>query len=59
MTAKNQNFEMVAGDTKNIIVTVTGTDLTGASIKWAMKRSVNSTTADVSKKYDKRWYFYF
>jgi hypothetical protein len=49
LTAKNQNFEMFQGDTKNIVVTVTGTDLTGASIKWAMKRSVSSTVVDVSK----------
>jgi hypothetical protein len=49
MTAKNQNFEMVAGDTKNVVVTVAGTDLTGATIKWALKKSVSSTVANVSK----------
>jgi hypothetical protein len=49
MTTKNQNFEMVAGDSKNVIVTVSDADLTGATIKWAMKRSVSSATANVSK----------
>ena len=42
MTAVNQNFEMYAGDSKNIVVSVTDgsarpLDLTGASVKWILK----------------------
>lgn len=48
-----QNFDMVAGDTKKINITVTDTgsavDLTGASIKWALKRSVSASSTDVFK----------
>ncbi|OMF35276.1 hypothetical protein BK133_11270 [Paenibacillus sp. FSL H8-0548] len=40
MTARNQNFVMYAGDTVEIEVPVANTDLTGVTIKWAMKRSV-------------------
>jgi hypothetical protein len=42
MAAKDQNFEMFAGDTQTIIVNV-DFDLTGArEIKWVMKKSVSS-----------------
>lgn len=42
MTAINQNFEMYAGDTKNIIIGVTdpsgmALDLTGATVSWILK----------------------
>ncbi|OME86914.1 hypothetical protein BK120_08300 [Paenibacillus sp. FSL A5-0031] len=49
MAMKNQNFEMFAGDTKNVTVTVTGVDLTGASVKWAMKKSIYNAEPDVYK----------
>lgn len=42
MTTRNQNFVMYAGNTMEIEVPVDNTELTGASIKWAMKRSVKS-----------------
>lgn len=42
MTAVNQNFTMFAGDTKELIISVTTPDgktvnLTGATLKWALK----------------------
>lgn len=49
MTVKNQNFEMVAGDTKNIVITVAIADITGASVKWALKKSVFSASNAVYK----------
>lgn len=49
VTAKNQNFEMYAGDTKNIEVTIAGVNLTGASVKWALKRTVYEADAVISK----------
>jgi hypothetical protein len=42
MTAVNQNFSMIAGDTKSLIAAMSE-DLTGASVKWALKKNVNST----------------
>lgn len=41
MTIKNQNFEMYAGDTKNVSVTITNSsgavvNLTGAVITWVL-----------------------
>lgn len=42
MTAVNQNFSMIAGDTKSLIATMSE-DLTGASVKWVIKKDVNST----------------
>lgn len=39
MTARNQNFAMHAGDTKHVIVTVTGVDLAGAAVKWSMRKA--------------------
>jgi hypothetical protein len=41
MTAVNQNFSMIAGDTKSLIATMSE-DLTGASVKWIIKKNVNS-----------------
>lgn len=39
MTKRNQNFDMFAGDTKDIIVTMTdSTNLSGASVKWSLRR---------------------
>ena len=49
MTAKNQNFEMFAGDTKNIDVTVAGVNLAGSTVKWAMKKTIYSAAPDVAK----------
>lgn len=44
LTAKNQNAEIIAGDSKQIVVTVTNTDgslvdLTASTVKWAMKHN--------------------
>lgn len=50
MTAKNQNFEMYAGDTKTVTVTVSGVDLTGASVKWAAKKSIYNVEPDIYKE---------
>ncbi|WP_413309844.1 BppU family phage baseplate upper protein [Bacillus sp. 1P10SD] len=49
MTAKNQNFSMYAGDSKNIVVPVTkddgsNVDLTGATVKWVLKKYDHDTT---------------
>jgi hypothetical protein len=50
MTAKNQNFEMIAGDSHIIVVPV-NFDLSGATaIKWAVKRSVSSTERPIYKE---------
>jgi hypothetical protein len=50
MTAKNQNFEMVAGDSHIIVVPV-NFDLAGAlAIKWAVKKSVSSTERPIYKE---------
>jgi hypothetical protein len=49
MATKNQNFEMFAGDTKAVTVTVAGVDLTGATVKWAMKKSIFNAEPDVYK----------
>lgn len=40
MTVKNQNFEMYAGDTKNIEITISSVNLAGASVKWAAKKTI-------------------
>ena len=42
MTKRNQDINMFAGDTKDILVTMT-TDLSGATIKWALKKRLNGT----------------
>lgn len=50
MTVKNQNFEMVAGDTKNIVIPVSNVnDLAGASVKWALKKTVYDASNAVYK----------
>lgn len=54
MTQKNQNFEMFAGDTKDIVVTVDDGDgipvnLTGASIKWVLKKATVTGAQQVLK----------
>ncbi|WP_337102340.1 hypothetical protein [Paenibacillus sp. YIM B09110] len=49
MAAKNQNFEMFAGDTKSVTVTVAGVDLTGSTVKWAAKKSIYNAEPDVYK----------
>ena len=54
MTANNQNFQMYAGDSKNIVVTCRQEDgkdlnLTGATIKWVLKKTVLAGTNDLSK----------
>jgi hypothetical protein len=49
VTAKNQNFEMVAGDSKNVVVTTPGSDWTGATAKWVLKKSVSDTSNLVFK----------
>lgn len=48
MTKKNQNFEMYAGDTKDIVITVTNANgavvnLSGASVRWALKKNVSAS----------------
>lgn len=49
---RNQNFEMFAGDTENVVVTVTEggspINLSGATIRWVMKRA-GSVTPLISK----------
>jgi hypothetical protein len=42
VTAINQNFSMIAGDTKSLIATMSE-DLSGASVRWVIKKNVNST----------------
>jgi hypothetical protein len=54
LATRGQNFEIYAGDSKNITVTVTNADgspidLTGATIKWALKKRVSSP-ADITKE---------
>lgn len=54
MTEINQNFNMYSGDTKYINVLVTNEigsplDISGASIKWAGKRNIRSSTNDIFK----------
>lgn len=42
MTKKNQDFEMFAGNSKDIIITMADSSgLSGATIKWVLKKSVN------------------
>ncbi|MBT2729445.1 hypothetical protein J7E63_21365 [Bacillus sp. ISL-75] len=57
MTAINQNFSMFAGDSKNLIVTVTKddgsfVDLNGTTVKWGLRKKENSTINEVSKTTD-------
>lgn len=58
MAINNQNFNMFAGNTKRIVVTVmneAGTDpenLTGASVRWAMKQSAYSPQSIIVKDPD-------
>lgn len=47
MTKKAQNFEMWAGDTKNLVVTITGSDSAGyslasASVTWILEETPGS-----------------
>jgi hypothetical protein len=54
MTAVNQNFSMTAGDSKNVVITVSNDEgialnLTGASVKWALKKRVTSTENELYK----------
>jgi hypothetical protein len=54
MTAVNQNFEMYAGDSKNIVVSVTdgasrALDITGASMKWIL-RPTQATASNIIEK---------
>ncbi|WP_141500961.1 hypothetical protein [Paenibacillus luteus] len=49
MATKNQNFEMFAGESKSVTVTVADVDLTGATVKWAAKKSIYNTEHDVYK----------
>jgi hypothetical protein len=51
MTMINQNFTLYAGNTKNIIIPVTGIeDLMGATIKWGVRKKEYSTTNDLLKE---------
>lgn len=54
MTAINQNFEMYAGDTKNIIIAVTDAsgmalDLTAATVRWILKPPQPNAAIAISK----------
>jgi hypothetical protein len=54
MSHNVQNFEIHAGDSRDIVVTVTDSqggafDLTGAAIAWQLARSAGSTSPAVSK----------
>lgn len=48
MAKAGQNFEMFSGETKNIVITVTDSntgvvvDLTGATVKWSLKKTFNA-----------------
>ncbi|MDR7237106.1 hypothetical protein J2Y02_001717 [Neobacillus drentensis] len=51
----NQNFSMYAGDSKSIIIPVTKDDgsplnLTGAAVKWGVRKRESSTTNDILKE---------
>lgn len=49
MTLANQNFTMIAGDTKNIVVTdVQGTNLSGSTIRWILKKGSTILTKTTS-----------
>jgi hypothetical protein len=58
MATINQNFEMYEGNSKKIYVTCTDdmattprpTDLTGATIKWGLKRSVHDVGVLILKE---------
>lgn len=51
MTAKNQNFEMYAGDSQVLVVPL-NFDLTGAKeIKWTLKISAGSTEKLIYKEF--------
>jgi hypothetical protein len=48
MPAKNQDFEIVAGDSRKIVITVDmDGDLGGATIKWWMGRTPKSTGENI------------
>lgn len=54
MTAVNQNFEMYAGDSKNIIVSVMDggarpLDITGSSVKWILKPTQPASAILITK----------
>lgn len=44
MTKKNQDFDMYAGDTKDIVVTMSDSaNIDGSTVKWGLKKSVKDT----------------
>lgn len=50
MTKKNQNFEIYAGDTKDIIIAVTdaagaAVNLSGATAKWVLKKNASASNS--------------
>lgn len=50
MTKRNQDFSMFAGDTKDIVVTMSdSTNLTGATIAWVLRRGGVTGTVEVPK----------
>lgn len=54
MSLIEQNFEIYSGDSKNIIIIVTDDneniiDLSGSTIKWALKKTVNSIENNIYK----------
>lgn len=54
MAETNQNFSMYQGETKNLVVPITkedGTalDLTGATITWALRQRMTSTSNLITK----------
>ncbi|GKU79876.1 hypothetical protein [Paenibacillus sp. L3-i20] len=54
MAKVSQNFTMFAGETKNLIVTVTeegkGLNLTGSSIRWSLRKSPFDSTEILIKE---------
>jgi hypothetical protein len=51
MTKKNQDFTMFAGDTMDIPVTVATKNLTGATINWVLKKTINGANAAAFLRY--------
>jgi hypothetical protein len=48
VTAINQNFSMIAGDTKNLIIPMPE-DLTGCTVKWGLRQRAYSTENLINK----------
>jgi hypothetical protein len=48
VTVINQNFSMIAGDTKNLVITIPE-DLTGCTVKWGLRQRQYSTENFISK----------